>query len=130
VGAVCVRVLPHNLARVVDAKCLGVGGQGIVEGGVSPAAVEEAVGPKIAISVKPNNLTRVVDALCTGAPGSQGMVERGVDGGVRVVEEAVVATGVIDIVPDDLPRVVDARGERAFEGVRRRIVEGSVETAV
>src|SRR5262245_7804416 len=91
------------------------------------------MGPKTAVSVKPNDLARVVDALCNCSPGAQGIVDGEVVGaknGMGVVEEAVLVAGVIYIVPDDLARVVDGRGERAFEGVCRRIVEGSVKAAV
>src|SRR6516225_10491003 len=86
-----------------------------------------------AIFIKSNDLARVVDALCRCAVGAQGIVEGEVVGaknGMGVVEEAVLVAGIIYIVPDDLARVVDGRGERAFEGVCRRIVERSVKVAV
>ena len=65
-------VSPDDLARAVDAECHGVAaaGQGIVEGDVGAAGVEEAV-EAVAV-IPPDDLARVVDAECFGAEGGGG----------------------------------------------------------
>jgi hypothetical protein len=67
-----------DLAQVVDAvgKCVAaISGVGIVEGGVSAAAIEEAMRVAGGIVVRPDHLARGVDASCKGAVGGQGIVE-------------------------------------------------------
>jgi hypothetical protein len=67
VGAAGVAVISHDLAGSVDADGFGGnGGQGMVESGVSSAAVEEAVFAST-IEVIPSDLARAVDAGCIGA---------------------------------------------------------------
>ena len=58
-AAVIIVVIPYDLAHIVDAECSGTGTQGIVEGGVIAAAVEEAMGAA-GVGVKPDHLARVV----------------------------------------------------------------------
>jgi hypothetical protein len=73
-----VAVIPNDLARTVDAECLGTaGGQGIVERGVKAAAQEEAVLAG-GVLVSPDDLARTVDAEYLGTGGGQGIVESGV----------------------------------------------------
>jgi len=78
-----VEVIPDDLARTVDTEGFGaVGGRGIVEGGVSAAAVKEAVA-----AVSPDDLAHIVDAVRQGAVGGQGIIEGGVS--APAVEEAM-----------------------------------------
>jgi len=78
VEAAGVDIDPDDLARAVDAECLGgASGQGIVEGGVGGTAKKEAVGAA-GVFVKSDDLARAVDAECLGAVGGQGIVEGGV----------------------------------------------------
>ena len=74
-AAVIIVVIPYDLAHIVDAECSGTGTQGIVEGGVIAAAVEEAMGAA-GVGVKPDHLARVVDPVRKGAVvgGGQGVV--------------------------------------------------------
>jgi hypothetical protein len=85
-----------------------VGGRGIVEGDVDPAAIEKAVLMIAGIKVIPDDLTRIVDSGGNGVARAQGIVEGGVGAGAAgIVEEAVVARGVA-VIPDDETRGVDA----------------------
>ena len=70
-------VQPDDLARGIDARGVGGGCRGNVEGGVHAAAQEEAV---VAANggVRPDDLARGVDAECLGARKGEGIVERGV----------------------------------------------------
>jgi hypothetical protein len=98
--AVAILVKPDDLACVVDAeRRVSFGAQGMIEGSVGAAAVEDAVLGEVAVNVVPDDLACVVDALCKGAFGAQGIIERGVGG--AAVQEAVDAAGV-GVVPDDL----------------------------
>src|SRR5262249_58317231 len=90
----------------VDAKRISVGGgKGIVGGGVSPSAVEEAVDAD-AVAVIADDLAHIVDARRDRAGGGQGIVEGRVT--AAAFEEAVVAAGDLGI-PDDLAGGVEAR---------------------
>jgi hypothetical protein len=94
-----VSVSPDDLARVVDARCNGsVGSRGIVERGVGPTAIEEAVTAG-AVAVQPDNLAHIVDAKRFGVAAGEEIVERKIRAAAK--EEAVGATG-IQVSPDDL----------------------------
>jgi acyl-coenzyme A thioesterase PaaI-like protein len=118
-----VPVPPDDLACSVDALRTGaVGGQGIVEGGVSAAAIEEAVGAAGA-PVNPDDLARGVNADRAGAADiGRGIVEGGVS--AAAIEKAVGAAGVA-IRPRDLARAVDAVC-LGVAGAGQGIVEGGV----
>src|SRR5262249_60985536 len=75
--SVAIVIVPDDLARVVDARCNGAheARQGIVGGGVSAAASEEAVvGASNLIS---DDVPGVVDAARMGARGGQAEGEAG-----------------------------------------------------
>jgi hypothetical protein len=119
-----VPVPPDDLACSVDALRTGaVGGQGIVEGGVSAAAIEEAVGAAGA-PVNPDDLARGVNADRAGAADIGRRIVEG-DVGAAAIEEAVAAAGVA-IRPRDLARAVDAIC-LGVAGGGQGIVEGSVD---
>ena len=73
-----ITVLPDDLARVVDAVGNGASDrsrrQRIIESGVSPSVIEEAVVACVG-AVIPDNLARRIDAGCKGAEGGQRIVE-------------------------------------------------------
>jgi hypothetical protein len=74
--AAAVAVTSNDLARIVDAECLGVSAQGIIEREVGAAAQAESV-RAAGITVKPDDLACVVDAEGLGASGGQGIIQRG-----------------------------------------------------
>src|SRR5262249_27120740 len=78
---VCVR--PDDLARVIDAKCLGArDAQGVIEGGEAAAAKDKSVevsAPTGRPRERPNDLTRAVDAFCLGVEVVWGIVDGGED---------------------------------------------------
>jgi len=103
--------------------CKGaVGAQGIVEGGVSAAAIEEAVEVVSGIPIIADDLARIVDAKSTGV-GARGIVE-GCVGSVDI-EEAVSLVAAIEIIPDDLAHPIDA-GCSGGDGGGQGIVKGGV----
>src|SRR5262249_58185506 len=62
----------------VDALCRRMAvSKGIVDGGKTPAAIEEGVGT-CGVVVSPDDLAHIVDAGGLGTPGGQGIVEGGV----------------------------------------------------
>jgi hypothetical protein len=65
-----IRVIPDDLAQIVDAPCHGGGGQRIVEGGESAAAFDEAMNAVVGGPVPPDDLARGVDALWVGTLGA------------------------------------------------------------
>jgi len=69
-----IKVSPDDLPHVVDTKCLGADGarQGIVEGGVKAAAVEEAVRAATRVSVLANDLAHIVDAVYSAVTNGEG----------------------------------------------------------
>src|SRR5437660_1744861 len=74
--------MPDHLARgVAGGRWGAVGGQRILEGGVSAAAVEEAV-VDAGVGVRTDDLATGVDALCEGTV--WGVRQRIVEGGVGV----------------------------------------------
>src|SRR5262249_29905523 len=76
-------VRPDDLARVIDAKCLGArDAQGVIEGGEAAAAKDKSVevsAPTGRPRERPNDLTRAVDAFCLGVQVVGGIVDRGED---------------------------------------------------
>jgi hypothetical protein len=79
--AIAIKITSDDLARLADAECAGAtsvrGGLWIIEGGVNPAAIEEAVAAA-GVPVRPDDLAHIVDARSNGARGSQWIVEGGV----------------------------------------------------
>src|SRR5438445_11842161 len=74
-----VKVLPDDLARVVDARRDGaVGAQRIGDAAVSAVAVEEAVLVEAGVDVKPDDLTESVDANRLRVTADAGIGARGV----------------------------------------------------
>ena len=76
-----------------------------------------------AVEIRPDDLAHVVDALRAGAPGSQGIVDRGV-GAIAVKEAMRVVAVAVEINSDDLAQIIDAECLRAPGG--QGIVEGDV----
>jgi hypothetical protein len=85
------------VARVVDAVCNGVnGGVGIVDGGVSAVAQEEAVGVAAGVLVGPDDLVHIIDAGCSGA---RGAAEVDVAAFSRQIELALFYDARLDVDP-------------------------------
>jgi hypothetical protein len=81
VPAAGVAVNPDDLAQIVDAQCKGAAGgrgRGIIEGGVGPVAIEEAVCVVACVGVLPDDLARRVDAKRLGVVVGRGIIEGGV----------------------------------------------------
>jgi hypothetical protein len=80
VGADGIGISPDDLALGVDAICQGAAvstgdGEGVVEGGVSAAAFEEAMKAG-GVLIAPDDLVRIIDAVCRrGASNARGVVE-------------------------------------------------------
>jgi hypothetical protein len=95
------------LARVVYVQCPGVSGiQGIVDGDVTPAAVQKAVCFEIAISVVPDDLARVIDAGAKGMKtDGQGIIEGSVG-----IDRHDTGSVVIVSVAENLNRKAEGGG--------------------
>src|SRR5262249_21296172 len=89
------------------------GAEGIVDGGVGAAAIQEAVRHLIAVEVIPDDLACVVDAFCNCAADTQRIFKGGEV--APAVEEAIVS-GVALITAYDLASGVDAMSVCAVDG--------------
>src|SRR6266508_2480666 len=114
VGVGCragLQVGAHELAAVVDAVDLGVGGAGVVDGGDGAVAVaQEAATPgEAGLVVVAHDLAVVVDVGDVVQP-PEGDFEGG-DGAAPVADEPVDRGVGGDVGPGDLAVVVDAVGQ-------------------
>src|SRR5262249_51835700 len=110
---------PDDLARVVDAlwRRARRAGQGIVDSGVSAAAVKEAVVDDAAVvPVIPDDLAQIVNAVGLGEAAAPGIIEGGVS--TTAGEVAVVVAPAVDVIADRLAGIVDARGIGAIGSQR------------
>jgi hypothetical protein len=105
---------PHDLATVIDAKCLrapqrqGISrrrGQRVVDRGEGAAAQQEAV-LAAGVLVVPDDLTGIIDAEGPSASGGEGIVDC-CEGAVAVPQKPVDAARVGES-PHDLSPAVDA----------------------